>query len=116
LLVLALLAACAGAPPGVINEQTANFDRTFDTALGAMSDLKMVVTDEQRRQGRIVGNLGGDTIVTSVEPQIDGTVRVTFAPQGLLSDSSLPQRLAAAYNKRMSGLQILPGTILRSSS
>ena len=109
-LCLAALAACGTPQPRVHFDSQASYDRTFDAARGAMAEQKLVVSVEDRRQGRIVGALDGETITATFEPMLDGTLRVSFLAQ---NDSPaalvLQQRVAGAYEVRMSKQSILGG-------
>jgi hypothetical protein len=113
-LVLGLLAACSSNPPGTmpgrVPDSMVGYNRTFDTALGAMADQKMTISEQDRRNGRIVGELDGQTITTTLQPMHDGTLRVNFVPQSDSADATaLVQRVAASYNARMANLSILGG-------
>lgn len=110
---LLLLAGCAGAPPGTVPYSEASYDRTFDTALGALADQKMVVGESSRLKGQIVATLDGDTITATIQPQFDGTNRVTFQPQPASpSASQLLKKVVDSYNLRMSKNSLLPGGLL----
>lgn len=116
LLVLALsgLAACSMTPqataPGRVPDSMAGYNRTFDTALGAMADQKMTISVQDRRNGRIVGEHDGQTITATLQPMRDGTLRVNFVPQTDSPEATaMLQRLSDSYNARMSNLSILGG-------
>jgi hypothetical protein len=113
-LALGVLAACSstapGSPPGRVPDSMVGYNRTFDIALGAMADQKMTISEQDRRSGRIVGELDGQTITTTLQPMQDGTLRVNFVPQSDSADATaLVQRLAASYNARMANLSLLGG-------
>jgi hypothetical protein len=105
-----LLAACAATAPPTHFDSMAGYNRSFDIALAAMADHKLIFSQQDRRQGRIVGEVGGETLTATLVPMLDGTLRVSFVPQG---DSpaalALQQRVAASYSERMGGLSILGG-------
>jgi hypothetical protein len=108
------LGACSSNPvamgPGRVPDSQLSFDRTFDMALASMADLRMVISDQDRRQGRIVGSLDGSTLVASVRPMLDGTTRVSFDAQGQTpADAALVQRVSSAYTERMSRAGLLGG-------
>ena len=105
---LGLAAGCGTAPPGVVDDSQLSFDRTFNAAFGAMSDQKMVVGEQDRRHGRIVGTLDGDTITATLAAQHDGSIRVRFAQQGE-KNPELLKRVVEAYNARVSNHSILGG-------
>jgi hypothetical protein len=114
LFVLAVLAGCSSSPPGSAaasaRDSHLSFDRTFNAALGAMADQKLVFSVQDRRNGRIVGAIEGETLTATLQPMRDGLLRVNFAPQG---DSpaavALQQRVIESYNARMSNQSILGG-------
>ena len=105
-----LLAACGTPAPPTHFDSLAGYDRTFDAALGAMADQKMVFSVQDLRNGRIVGEVGGETLTATLQPMLDGTLRVSFVPQ---NDSpaalALQRRVADSYSARMSGQSILGG-------
>ena len=106
----ALLAGCAAPAPPTRFDSMAGYNRTFDTALAAMADQKMVFSVQDRRFGRIVGEVGGETLTATMEPMLDGTLRVSFVPQNdSPSALALQQRVAASYSERMANLSILGG-------
>jgi hypothetical protein len=113
-LALALVACsgCTTAPLGTVPDSLASYNRTFDAALGAMADQKMDIGVQDRRQGNIVGTLSGDAITATLQPQFDGTIRVTFRAQTESATSAaLLKRVVDAYNERMSGARLLPGLL-----
>jgi hypothetical protein len=95
-----------------VPDSLASYNRTFDAALGAMADQKMNFSVQDRRQGNIVGTLNGDTIIATLQPQFDGTIRVFFRSQTESATSAaLLKRVVDAYNERMSGARLLPGLL-----
>jgi hypothetical protein len=112
-LALAGLGGCVAAPPGTVPDSLGSYDRTFDTALQAMVDQKLTISHQDRRQGTIIGSLGGTTIAATLDVLYEGTIRVVFKQQGETpADPALLQRVADAYNARMSQARILPGGLL----
>lgn len=113
-LVLMGLVACGNSPvamaPGRVADSQLSFDRTFDMAVAAMADQRITFSEQDRRQGRIVGSVDGSTLVTSVRPMRDGTTRVSFEPQGQTpADTALLLRVSSAYTERMSKVGVLGG-------
>jgi hypothetical protein len=87
-----------GAPP----PGPSAFDRSWNAALGAMSDQGVQVNVQDRATGRIEGKRGAITMRSNVVTQADGKVRVEFNASGSLSeDPSLPDRVSRAYDARM---------------
>jgi hypothetical protein len=110
LAALATLGGCASAQPGRVPDSLVGFDRTFDAAMGALIDQKMTVTQQDRRHGNIDAKAGNAGIAVSLRTLPDGAIRVSFEPQGDASaDPGLLQRVADAYNARMSNLSVLGG-------
>lgn len=109
LLALGGIGGCATGPAsGNVPNSHVTFERTYDIALASMADQRMVFSEQNRRQGRIVGTLDGSTIVASITPVVDGTTRVVFKPQGdSAADAELIKRITDAYNARMSKLSLL---------
>jgi hypothetical protein len=113
-LALAGLAACSSGRPGTApvtaQDSQLSYDRTFDAALGAMADQKLVFSVQDRRNGRIVGTLDGESITATLEPMPDGTLRVNFVSPGETpAGTALRQRVIGSYNARMSNHSILGG-------
>jgi hypothetical protein len=107
-LALATLGGCAApAQPNHIDSQ-ASYLRTFELATAAMADQRMIFDVIDRRQGRAVATLNGDTITATLQDQLDGTVRVTFNAQGQ-ADPDLLKRVIASFNGRMGKLGMLGG-------
>ncbi len=110
LIALAALGGCASPQPGRVDDSMVGYNRTFDTALAAMTDQRLTISENDRRQGRIVGNAAGSTLVTTLQPMLDGTVRVNFQAKGQApADEALLTRVAGSYNARMAKLSLLPG-------
>jgi hypothetical protein len=105
-----LLAACGTPAPPTHFDSLAGYNRTFDIALAAMADHKLTFSVQDRRQGRIVGEVGGETLTATMQPMFDGTLRVSFVPQNPSPAAlALQQRVAASYSERMSSQSILGG-------
>jgi len=112
-LALAGLAGCVGAPLGTVPDSLASYDRTYDAALGAMVDQKLVFSVQDRRNGTIVGERDGDGITATLQPQYDGTIRVSFKQRGASpADAGLLKRVVDSYNTRMSQAKLLPDGLL----
>jgi hypothetical protein len=104
------IGGCAASAPGRVADSQASFDRTYDMALGAMSDQRMIFSAQDRRQGRIVGSIDGITLSAAIQPIADGTTRVSFEAGGKTeADVAMLKRVADAYNARMSKLGLLGG-------
>lgn len=88
-------------PAGTVMPAGANtFDRSYDAALGAITDQGLRITAQDRASGNIVGSSGPVSVTATVRPQADGTTRVEFKTSGDAS-GGLSQRVVAAYNARM---------------
>jgi hypothetical protein len=114
LLALAALAGCSSSPaspaPATARDSLLSYDRTFDAALGAMADQKLVLSVQDRRNGRIVGTHEGETLTASLQSMRDGTLRVNFMPKDESPAAvALQQRVIGSYNARMSNQSILGG-------
>lgn len=108
---LAALAGCAGQPQRTQFDSHLSFDRTFNTAMAAMADQKMIFSVQDRRHGLLVAELNGDTVQAAVSPNhLEGTVRVQFSAVGAPhADDKLLTRVVDAYRQRMTGqANILP--------
>jgi hypothetical protein len=89
-------------PYGAPQPGPSTFDRSWNAALGAMTDQGVQVNVQDRATGRIEGRRGGITMRSNVLTQADGKVRVEFNAGGTLSeDPSLPDRVSRAYDARM---------------
>ncbi|MGL6111043.1 MAG: hypothetical protein ACRC2B_13195 [Rubrivivax sp.] len=107
LLGLAVLGGgCAYYPatpyPAAPSYGPSTFERSFDAALGAISDQGLRITVQDRAAGNIVGTRGALTVTATVRPQADGTTRVEFKTSGDQgADAGTSQRVLGAYNARM---------------
>jgi hypothetical protein len=110
LFTLVSVVGCTSVSPGGVPDSLISIERTYDVALAAMADQRMIFSVQDRRQGRIVGSVEGSTLVATIQPIVDGTTRVTFEPQGnTAADAALVKRVIDAYNARMSKLGLLGG-------
>jgi hypothetical protein len=111
LVFLTGLAGCASPSAASVSDSQLSFERTYDVALAAMADQRLIFSVQDRRQGRIVGSADGATLIASIEPIVDGTTRVSFKPQGdSAADAALQKRVIEAYNARMGKLSLLGGS------
>lgn len=114
-LALAVLAGCGTPRLATQFESHTSFDRSYNTAMSAMADQKMIFKVQDRRQGVIVAELNGDLIQATVEPQyFDGTIRVGFSAVGNKhTDDKLLERVVESFKARTAGqAHILPpGTL-----
>ena len=110
LAALTAFGGCANSQPGRVSDSMVGYNRTFDTALGAMTDQRLTISEQDLRKGRIVGSAGGSTLVATLEPMLDGTVRVNFQAKGdTAADEALLARVAGSYDARMAKLGLLGG-------
>ncbi len=80
----------------------ANFDRSWNAAMLALQDQGVRISSEDRGTGVIQGQRGGMTVVTRLNRQADGSVRVEFNVGGNLGeDPDLPSKISRAYDARM---------------
>ena len=103
---LALPAGCVVAPYPYSYPSTAstpaNFDRSWDAALGAAADAGIQIGSADRGSGRITGSKAGAAVTIELRPQPDNTLKVTFdAPASKESNPTLGDRWLAAYQRRM---------------
>lgn len=105
-----VLAACGTASPRTQFDSQFSFDRTFNMVMAAMSDQKLTFSVQDRRQGLLVGELNGDVVQATLQPNfLDSTVRVQFSTFGTPADEQLLMRVVDAYRQRVSGqANILP--------
>lgn len=109
---LLALSGCVGAPPGKTRDSYASFQRTYEAARGAMSDQQMTFSVQDLRQGKLVGSADGTTISATLDPQLDGTIRVLFVNEDAKPvDPGLIKRVVDAYNTRISAGKLLPGIL-----
>ncbi len=108
--VLAALAACGTPPQRAQFDSTLSYNATYNDTLGAMADQKLIFSEQDRLNGRIVGTRDGETIVATLQPMQDGTLRVSFAAQGeSAAATALQQKVIASYIARTSNASILGG-------
>jgi hypothetical protein len=80
----------------------ADFDRSWDAALGALNDTGVQVTRADRSQGRITGSKAGAAVTVDLQPQADKSLKVAFsAPDSKEANPTLAERWTSAYNRRM---------------
>jgi hypothetical protein len=78
----------------------ANFDRSYNAALGALQDQGVTISRSDANAGVIEGMLGNGHVTANVNRQADGGVRVQFNASGA-SDASLVDRITRSYQARM---------------
>lgn len=114
-LALGVLAGCSTGQLATQFESHTSFDRSFNTAISAMADQKMIFKVQDRRQGVIVAELNGDQVQATVTPQhFEGTIRVNFSAVGdKHADAKLLERVVESFKQRTLGqAHILPpGTL-----
>ena len=77
-------------------------EASWQAARGAASDEGVRVTYEDRASGTLRGDKGSSSVLITVVPQADGSIRVAFTVTGPSSpDASLQARLTSAYQRRM---------------
>jgi hypothetical protein len=82
--------------------QPASFDRSWNAAMLALQDQGVRITSEDKGAGVIQGTRGGMTVMTRLNRQADGSVRVEFNVGGnLAEDRDLPNRISRSYDARM---------------
>jgi len=80
----------------------ASFDRSWNAAMLALQDQGVRIASEDRGAGVIQGQRGGMTVVTRLNRQADGSVRIEFNVGGNLGeDPELPNRISRSYDARM---------------
>ncbi len=80
----------------------ANFDRSWDAALGAAADVGVQVSSADRASGRIRGNKAGAAVAIDLLRQPDGSLQVSFgAPDSRESNPTLGDRWRESYQRRM---------------
>jgi hypothetical protein len=110
LAVLGGVSGCGTQPLPTHFDSHLSFDRTFNDALGAMADQKLIFSEQDRRRGRIVGELDGETIVATLQPMLDGALRVSFTAQGdSAAAAALRRKVTDSYIARTSNASILGG-------
>ena len=89
-------------PMGVQSTIPANFDRSWNAALGAAQDVGIAVSVADRNSGRIYGQRNVVDVTIGVIPQADGSLRVQFDAKNLgPQDQGLEDRFVQAYKRRM---------------
>ncbi len=78
------------------------FDRSWDAALAAATDVGIEVRSADRAGGRILGAKAGAEVTIDVLRQPDGNLRVEFsAPGSPEANPKLSERWQSAYQRRM---------------
>jgi hypothetical protein len=97
------ISACVAYPYGYpAGPGPANFDRSWDAALGAAADAGVQVTSADRASGRISGSKAGAAVNIALLPQADGSLRVSFdAPDAKETNPTLNERWLSSYQRRM---------------
>lgn len=103
LAVTALLGGCVVYEPVPAGySRPANFDRSWNAAVGAMREQGVTIMQEDRLGGVVRGTRGGISVTANVQPQADGSVRVQFDTSGATaSDPALIDRITRSYNAYM---------------
>ena len=101
-----VLQGCYTAPAYVAVPVTssvpASFDASWQAARAAAYDEGVRVTYEDRASGTLRGDKGQFSVLITVVPQADGSVRVGFSVTGASSgDAGLQDRLTRAYQRHM---------------
>jgi len=79
-----------------------SFDRSWNAALGAATDVGVQINSADRAGGRITGSKDGGQVTIDVLRQADGTLRVAFeAPGSSETNPKLSDRWLSAYQRRM---------------
>jgi hypothetical protein len=78
----------------------ANFDRSFNAALGAMQDQGLTIQRQDAGGGVIVGLRDNATVTANISRQADGSVRVAFNATDA-RDPDLIERITRSYQARM---------------
>ena len=76
------------------------YERSWAAAAGAMADQGVTVTAQDRAAGVIRGSRGGMPVTAMVQPQADGTLRVSFEVSSSSQDPGLTDRLRESYLRR----------------
>jgi hypothetical protein len=99
------LAGCVGPsepPPPQPVAVPPSFDRSFDAARAAATDVGVQVLSADRNAGRITGTKDGVEVKIDVLRQPDGKLNVEFTATGHPeTNPPLSDRWASAYRRRM---------------
>ena len=105
-----VLGACASGQPASLSESMLGHNRTFNVALGALTDQKLAISRQDVRAGIVVGNDdAGVSIIATLEELPSGAIRVTFREQPEGANPALLKRVTDAYNARMAQRGVLSG-------
>ncbi len=89
-------------PAPVVSSVPPSFDKSWQAARAAAADEGVRITYEDRPGGTMRGESGPSSVLITLVTQADGSIRVGFTVSGASSqDSSLQDRLAGAYQRRM---------------
>jgi hypothetical protein len=89
-------------PVPVVQTVQQRFDRSWDAAVGAMSEQGLTITTHDRNAGVIRGERGGITVTAGVQTLPDGRIQVRFDQTGATStDPDLIHRVSDGYDRRM---------------
>ena len=78
----------------------ANYDRSFNAALGAMQDQGLAIQRQDAAGGVIVGMRNDATLTANLSRQADGSVRVAFNATNS-REPDLVDRVTRSYQARM---------------
>lgn len=102
---LAIVLACTGCasePEPQPVPGAAKYDRAFDAALAAASEVGVEVRTSDRAAGRILGTKAGVEVTIWLQWQPNGSTKVEFsAPGSTETNPKLGEKWLAAYNRRM---------------
>jgi|KBSSwiStaDraftv2_1062776.scaffolds.fasta_scaffold226648_2 hypothetical protein len=86
----------------VVVSTPANFDRSWDAAVGAAQDVGVQLTLVDRTAGNITGTKGGAAVRIELRQLVDNSVQVKFsAPDSTETNPKLGDLWLNAYHKRM---------------
>jgi len=94
-ILAAALAGCVAYYPA---PGPSGFDRSWDAALGAATDVGVAISAADRGTGRIRGSRAGHELSINLAAQADGGVRVEITAP---TSAQLADQVSAAYNRRM---------------
>ena len=103
---LPLCACVAYEPyPVVVSPQLTTqqrFDRSWNAAVGAMTDEGLAITEENRAAGIARGRQGAISVTATLETLPDGAIKVSFGSSAAGdTGSSLARRVHESYERRM---------------
>ena len=78
------------------------YERSFDAALAAASDVGVQIQSADRAAGQILGTKAGAQVIIALLRQPDGSVRLEFsAPGSTETNPKLGESWLSAYQRRM---------------